>query len=380
MQVPSVLSRLGRFAGAFKPWVRVIGLAYTGLGGMLALVLVISVALVPVGPALQQVAEPARQVIGNVVQPTSDVVTTFLGGGPAARIDPVASVVWPSGASLFADSDGPQAEIAEAPFEEPPPVVAASARRTTVVVAQSPAPEAVDEIVGLEPIEISAPHAVVPVVVVVVPAPTAGLQIASYEAPRALPTLPTPTETARQIKTRLDVANQAAIDAAKVAQARAKAESDAANNAAIAARKAAATAATPTSAPTQSTTTITAAKPSAGATPAPPIAHSKAAAAAANQAAIDAAKLAQGRARAEANAANQAAQSAKLAAKTTPVPTAQPTPAPARPTALATPTRAAVESPPAPVSVDVVDQLIDEASLENAPFDQAATLSDGTPD
>jgi hypothetical protein len=361
----------------FKPWVRVIGLAYTGLGGMLALVLVISVALVPVGPALQQVAEPARQVISNVVQPTSDVVTTFLGGGPAAHVDPVASVAWPSGASLFVDSDSPRVEIADAPFEEPPPVVAASAPRTAVVVAQSPAPEVDDEIVGLEPIEISAPHAVVPIVVVV-PAPTAGLQIASYEAPRALPTLPTPTETARQIKTRLDVANQAAIDAAKAVQARAKAEADAANNAAIAARKAAATAATPTtSAPTQSTTTITAARPSAGATPAP-IAQSKAAADAANQAAIDAAKLAQGRARAEANAANQAAQSARPAAKTTAMTTAQPTRAPARPTALATPTSAAVESPPAAVSIGAIEQ-VDEASLENAPFDQADALSDATP-
>src|SRR5258708_2763002 len=81
MQRGTMRSRLVTTANALKPCLRVIALVYTGLGGMLAMALVVSVALVPIGPALQQVAEPARQAVSNFVQPTTDAVTTFFGGG-----------------------------------------------------------------------------------------------------------------------------------------------------------------------------------------------------------------------------------------------------------------------------------------------------------
>ncbi len=61
MQGGAVLDRLRAAASLAKPSLRVVGLTYTGLGGMLALALVVSVAVVPVGPALQQVAEPAHE-------------------------------------------------------------------------------------------------------------------------------------------------------------------------------------------------------------------------------------------------------------------------------------------------------------------------------
>ena len=51
---------------------------------MLAMVLVISVALLPVSPRLQLATQPARQAVSELVQPTSDAVTSFLGGAGAA--------------------------------------------------------------------------------------------------------------------------------------------------------------------------------------------------------------------------------------------------------------------------------------------------------
>jgi colicin import membrane protein len=75
-----------------------------------------------------------------------------------------------------------------------------------------------------------APAPTLPQVVQAAEPPT--LVIASVEAPKVLPT-PVPTLTPQQLKARADAANQAAIDAAKAAQARAKADADAANQAAI---------------------------------------------------------------------------------------------------------------------------------------------------
>src|SRR5260370_13403453 len=63
---------------------------------MLALALVVSVALVTVGPALQQVAEPARQAMSNLVQPTSDAVTVFFGGAPTMHVEASATVASPT--------------------------------------------------------------------------------------------------------------------------------------------------------------------------------------------------------------------------------------------------------------------------------------------
>ena len=427
MQRGALLDRLRASSG---PALRVIGLTYTGLGGMIALALIVSVAVVPVAPALQQVAEPARQAVSSLVQPTSDAVTVFFGAAPAVHVEVPAVVSSPTVLSGFSEVVSLDVTIEDAPTEpttvdEPMPVVPTTVIRAPAAEAQSPAEEAVDEIVGLEPIEVSAPHAVEPIVVVV-HVPTAGIQIASADPPKALPT-PVPTETASQIKARLDAENQAAIDAAKAAQVRAKAEADAANNAAIAALKAAATATViannaPTSAnnaPVAEVASVTG-KPSATVTveatsvtaatatpkgknsePATPTAtatpQSKAAANAANQAAIDAAKATQVRAKADANAANQAAllaaKGAKSSAKITP--TAQPTAAPAQPKmAQVTPSPVVVkaattadvtaEGHAAGVTIDgteslgadVVTRSGDEASLESVPVDQAQTPSD----
>ena len=398
MQGGAVLSQLRTIAGLATPPLRVIGLTYTGLGGMLALALVVSVALVPVGPALQQVAEPARQAMSNLVQPTSDAVTVFFGGAPTMHVEASATVASPTRTSGFSDAVNLDVTIADSveamPADEPMAVVAArSGIRAPLAEAQSPAPEAVDEIVGLEPIDVSAPHPVEPVVVL--PAPTTGLQIASHDPPKALP-VPAPIETPLQTRVRLDAENQAAIDAARAAQVRTKADADAANNAAIAANKAAATAtatgqnasatvspaATASAAATPANTTVTniaptgkgsdSAKATATATATP---QSKAAANAGNQAAIDAAKLARARAKGEANAANHAAllasKTAKPVANTTP--TAKPTSAATQPTVQPTRTISAVESPQPTVSVDVVEQQVEEASFENAPADQAST-------
>jgi len=216
-----VHSQLAAIAGKVGPSVRAIGLAYTGLGGMTALALVVSVALVPVAPALQQAAEPARQAVSNMVQPTTDAVTTFFGGGPVMHADPVVHGFAPDRApEPFADAPGLDMAIQDGQEtmiqDEPPVVMVAIVPRAFAAETDSAAPEAVDEIVGLEPVEVSSPH---PVEAIVKPAPVAVLQIASQDVPKALPTLPAPTETPRQVKARMDVENQAAIDAAKAAQA-----------------------------------------------------------------------------------------------------------------------------------------------------------------
>jgi hypothetical protein len=416
MQRGAVLSRVREAAAAVTPSLRVVGLVYTGLGGMIALGLVVSVAVVPVAPALQEVAEPARQAVRSLVQPTSDAVTIFFGGAPAIHIETLGAVGSPTVSTSFSGvvrldvtiEDSPEAAAVDEPIAV---VVAPVALHVPSAVEQSPEAEVSDEIVGLEPIEVSAPHPVEPVVVVV-PVPTAGLQMASQEAPKALPTLPAPTETPLQMKARLDAENQAAIDAAKAAQMRAKAEADAANNAAIAARKAAATATAAAQNASVSDITAFAASPvatvSATATPAaatksattaPTVennepatlvarAQSKASANAANQAAIDAAKAAQARAKAEANAANEAAhlaaKNAKSSAKVTPTPTAAVAPpavAPSTPVGVVTPGEGVAtgdnsDNQAHGVSADGVDVQGGEASLENVPVDRAHTPLD----
>src|SRR6266581_3504072 len=148
--------RLVAMMGRFGPSLRVIALAYTGLGGMLALTLVVSLALVPVAPALQQVAEPARQAVNDLVQPTADAVTIFFGGGPVVRADPILPGVQPDRApasfSEPIDPDVPIADELEAtPLAEPPIVVATTAVWAPAARSESPAGEADDEIVGIEP-------------------------------------------------------------------------------------------------------------------------------------------------------------------------------------------------------------------------------------
>ncbi|MCA1646017.1 MAG: hypothetical protein LC797_11325 [Chloroflexi bacterium] len=404
MQTAGVHSRVRAMVALVTPGLRVVGLVYTGLGGMLAMVLVVSVALVPVAPALRQAVEPARQAIGYVAQPPSDGVAGVLGGAPTVEVRPHMQFVTPSDVSLFLPAITPDASAADSQPESSievslPRVVAAAAPRPRAhaLPEQSSAPQAIDEVVGLEPTEISS-RALAPVAV------------------------PVPTETAAQVKARLDIANQAAIDSARATQARAKADADAANETAIAARKANATAAalatrvpltTPIATATAVPTIVGAATPitpvnvrAAAAAPATPLASgpvagslaasSKDAANAANQAAIDAAKAGQARARAQADAANQAALAAASAAKssskkpTSPA-TIQPAPSLASPPALPNETNASADDQARSLTlqpgeriaagVDAAEQRpeFDEASLEDAPIDEATTFEDGAP-
>src|SRR6188474_852297 len=77
---------LETFVSAARPALRAIGLAYTGLGGMIALVLVMGVAAIPVSPVLEQAAQPARQAVSDFVQPTGDALVQLFGGPPARPV------------------------------------------------------------------------------------------------------------------------------------------------------------------------------------------------------------------------------------------------------------------------------------------------------
>src|SRR5438876_4922056 len=155
MQRGALLDRLRASSG---PALRVIGLTYTGLGGMLALALIVSVAVVPVGPALQQVAEPARQAVSSFVQPTSDAVTVFFGGGaPATFIEPMAIAASPAvqtGFSVAVTLDVTIDDAAAEPVAVDEPVTVVRTLVTTAhpVETAPPPDEAVDETTGVEPI------------------------------------------------------------------------------------------------------------------------------------------------------------------------------------------------------------------------------------
>src|SRR4051794_24065348 len=104
-----VLEAVGR---SLIPSLRGIALAYTGLAGMLAAVLVVAVAVTPVAPGLQQATEPARQAVSNIVQPTGDALVTLFGGTPSsARPAP--------SASAFSGSATLDVTIDDTPLEEP---------------------------------------------------------------------------------------------------------------------------------------------------------------------------------------------------------------------------------------------------------------------
>src|SRR5260370_922056 len=82
----------------------------------LAQALGLSVAVAPVGPALQRVAEPARQAVTSLVQPTSDAVTVFFGGGaPMVHVEDPTTVSSPSRAAAFSDVVSLDVTIEDAP-------------------------------------------------------------------------------------------------------------------------------------------------------------------------------------------------------------------------------------------------------------------------
>jgi hypothetical protein len=224
------------------PSLRVVALVYTGLSGVAVLVLVVTASIVPKAPIVQQVTEPARQVVTTFVQPTTDMIGSLI-PAPLPSLPEVVPAVAPT-ALPFVDTTALDVTIDEPPA--PVPVYSAPVRRPVARLAPSTPvvdDSAFEDDASEELPEEDAPLAITPEPVVE-PAQTPMVQMASAEPPKPLPTVvPTPVpETAQMVKARMDAANQAAIDAAKAAAAKAKADADAANQAAIDAQKAAANA------------------------------------------------------------------------------------------------------------------------------------------
>ncbi|MDQ6669559.1 MAG: hypothetical protein M3069_02150 [Chloroflexota bacterium] len=361
------------------PGLRVIGMAYTGLIGMVAVVVVVSVAFLPGTPVLQEASQPARGTVGSIVQPATDAVTSIAGFRRVApeavpRVVPAPTAALPS--DLSSQDLGGAEALAEPPATaetppEPPLVPGAPRAQTTRIVLASPpvalasAPEDSGPIAEEVPPEQPAPTAAAidpPPEKPMVPADRQIQQAADVETPKPLPPTPRPTETVAQTRARLEAENQAAIDAAKATQARLKAEGDAANQAAIDARKAAtamlviaprqtriaeAAAVTPRPTPVADVAKST-----------PAASHTKAAMDAENQVQIDAAKAAAARARSDANAANQAAIDSTKAAK------------------FATPATSKTAAPPPPVAVVPTPTALEPAATpgtEPAPMNPIAT-------
>jgi hypothetical protein len=221
------------------PSLRVVALTYTGLAGMAAMILVVTAAVMPRTPILEQVTEPARQVVTTFIQPTTDRVGSLLPSPlPVAAPKPKAFV---ASTKLDVVIDSPPAvlDVTIAPTEvrreprtvyvpTPPPV------KEVQEVQDDTADVAEDGEMDIAPVGDSKP------VEEIVEAPVV-MQMASVAPPQPLatPTVFIPT-TAAQVKAQTDAANQAAIDAAKAAAAAAKARDNAANQAAIDALKAAA--------------------------------------------------------------------------------------------------------------------------------------------
>src|SRR5437588_10935928 len=68
-----LLHSLKSIVTAALPSLRVVALTYTGLGGVVALVLVVSVAVMPKQPIVQQVTEPARQAVTAFMPPSFEL-------------------------------------------------------------------------------------------------------------------------------------------------------------------------------------------------------------------------------------------------------------------------------------------------------------------
>lgn len=291
---PDLIRTLRASASGALPTLGMIGLVYTGLGGVAAMVLMISVALVPTAPNLQQVTEPARQAVTGFVQPTGDLVTSFIAPPSVPLV--IRPVIAPRPATFLAATTlNITIDESAVVDEEPAPVeslqLVAPAPRFVVPQGAPVAEEQPVEDVQPDDFQIIEAPAAQPEIVQAPETPS--LQIAAAEEPRALPTPPlTPEQqnhavieankaAAAQAKTDADAANQAAIAAARAAAAQAKAEASAANAAAIAAANAPAMAGSGLALPSQS-----------GAAAKAAAAQAKADANAANAAAIAAAKAA----------------------------------------------------------------------------------------
>ena len=268
------------------PSLRVVALVYTGLSAIAGFVLLVGVALAPKAPILQRVAEPAGEAVTRVVQPTTDMISTFV-APPAAP--PVALAVPTAAPTSPPFVDATKLNVV---IDQPSTPVVVREEPRAVHVALTPEPT-LDE----QPVtdDQAADEVDVPVsedLVVAAPQEAPAMREASVEPPKPLPT-PTvvvPT-TPQQVKAQVDAANQAAIDAARAQTAQLKAAADAANQVAIDALKRA-------NAPALADSAV-----------ALPIPTAKQSA--------EASKLAAEKAKAEADAANQAAIDAAKALKAT---------------------------------------------------------------
>src|SRR5579864_9365669 len=167
------------------PSLRVVALVYTGLGGIAALLVVVTAALVPSAPILQQVTEPARQAVTSFVQPTTERVTPFIAPAPAVAITP--RFVATTSLDVEIDPEPVVLDVTIVPVPKPTPTFTYVA--PTIDLTQ-PGDQSGDEVVD-DSAEI------MPVADVVEQAPDqATLQIATVEQPRALPTVVIPTTPA----------------------------------------------------------------------------------------------------------------------------------------------------------------------------------------
>jgi hypothetical protein len=258
----TVRGRIRVMMGPALSSLRVVALTYAGLGGVIAMGLLISVAVQPVAPVLVQATDPARQIVSVLALPSTDTAVHFINGGPGFTSRPekalaVAAEAIPLGpfpnaatgestnpdrGDVAPDESAPDdADAEQVAAAEPTPAVAP----VRVYVARSVAAARVEAPAELDVVEEAAEPEVVPEVtavptqpVVVPPVEREVLHVASEASPKPLPPLPTPTESPMQIKARTDAENQAAIDAAKAAQVRAKADADLANQRAISEQKA----------------------------------------------------------------------------------------------------------------------------------------------
>src|SRR5579864_4119631 len=171
------------------PSLRVVALVYTGLGGMAALLVVVTAALVPGAPILQQVTEPARQAVTSFVQPTTERVTPSIAPAPVVAITP-----------RFVATTSLDVKI------DPEPVVL----DVTIVPVPKPTFTYVAPTIDLTQPDDRSSDAVVDDSAEIAPAPDvveqqATLQIATVEAPKPLPTPVIPT-TPAEVKAQVDAA------------------------------------------------------------------------------------------------------------------------------------------------------------------------------
>src|SRR5918912_110444 len=144
-----VLQRgLQTVASTALPSLRVVVLTYTGLGGVAALVLVVSLAVMPRQPILQQVAEPARQVVTTFIPPAADLFPST--SMPLQALAPVATpTAAPFAATVTLDVTIDEADpepaadepVAETVVDPEPPVAPVVVPRRVFVRAPPVEPE-----------------------------------------------------------------------------------------------------------------------------------------------------------------------------------------------------------------------------------------------